>query len=239
MGTQADVTLQPRPYDFTDDAIALSDELTAISIDWEAFMLDLPNLAAEPIDPTLGIDDPLIILDLANEMKLASLPSLDLAIAAFNVADPLLAIAIGFAPAAAWTDPPTAFVPPDPSAPILVPTVPPGDYIPNVSGTVGAPPAASGPTVTLQNVTRVGSLNFVEGDTFLLVVTAAPNLQVTSDGTFNGVPYPSVTFGATGADGILRLSGVEAPEDVGAWLENWYVGGQLVTTFSFLVTPGN
>lgn len=238
-GTQADVAITPGYYDFTDDALGLSSELGALSADWNAFMVDLPVLAAGPLDPTLGIDDTGLMIELANETNLATLPNLDTAMEAFSVADPLLGIAIAFAPAAAWADPTMAFVPPDPTQTLLVPQIPLGDYNPTITGTVGAISTGIIPTITLQNITRVGSLAFVVGDTFLLNVVAAPGQAVSGDGIFNGVDFGTQEFGTADANGLFVLTGVEGPDDVGSWLQNWYLDGQLVQTFSFIVSPGN
>jgi hypothetical protein len=238
-GSQADVAIAPGNYDFTDDAIGLAGQLAQISADWDAFMVDLPILAAGPADPTLGIDDAAILNAIANQEAIASFPSLDAIVAAVDTTDTLLGIAIAFAPAAAWTNPTTAFVPPDPNATILAPTVPIGDYTPNITGIVSGAPSPTLPSITLQNITRVGSLNFVVGDTFLLTVAANPGQVVSGDGIQNGVDLGTAVFGTTMADGTFSLSGVEGPEEVGSWLQNWYLDGQLVQTFSFIVSPGN
>ena len=238
MGTQADVTIAPGNYGFTADAEALSGELLGISADWDSFVGDLGILAAGPADPTLGIDDGALLIELANEGSRATLPELTIVIDDLSTADSLLGIAIGFAPTAAWTNPTMPFVPPDPNATIVVPTIPLGDFNPNITGIVGAPPGTATRTVTLQNLTRVGSLAFVVGDTFLATATGNPGDSVSVDGILNGMDFGQNVLGTILPSGVYTLSGVEGPDAVGSWVENWYVGGVLVATFSFIVSPG-
>ena len=236
-GSQADVSIPPGNYDFTDDALTLSSQLRAIAVGWDSFLIDLEDLALEPVDPTFGIDDAALIGEIAYEQTLAALPALDTVVAAMNVVDPLLTAAVAFAPAAAWTDPTAPFVPPDPTQTIVVPTVPLGDYDPLITASVGGSPGGSLPSVTLQNTTRVGSANFAVGDTYLVNVVATAGQQVSVDAVFNGVDLGTTGIGTTDSRGNLAISGVQGPDQVGGWLQNWYVAGQLVATFSFIVSP--
>jgi hypothetical protein len=238
-GKQADVAITPGVYDFTDDALVLSGEILAFYHDWDAFMVDLPNLAAGPVDPTMGIHDAVLLPEIANETQLATLPELDTVVTEMSSAFSLLNIAIGFAPAAAWTNPSTPFVPPDPSATILVPTIPLTNFNPSITGVIGGPPGPGSATVALSNLTRVGSLSFTVGDTFLVNVKGPPNQPVAVDGILNGAPFARNTVGTTDAAGNFALSGTEGPAAVGSWIENWYVGGVLVQTFNFIVSPGS
>ncbi|MFZ1009332.1 MAG: hypothetical protein WAN65_20995, partial [Candidatus Sulfotelmatobacter sp.] len=70
-------------------------------------------------------------------------------------------------------------------------------------------------------------------------VTAAPGQDVSGDGIFNGVDLGTTDFGTTQANGIFMLRGVMAPDAVGSWLQIWYVDGEIVQTFSFIVGPGS
>lgn len=238
-GSAADVSTGSGYYDFTYDAIALAGELNATAAGWDPFISDLALLAAGPADPTLGVDDAALAISIAAGQRLATLPNLDAVIDAFNVADPLLAIAIGFAPAAAWSTPTAPFAPADPTQTLLTPTIDQGGYNPSVTGVVGGVSTSARPAVTLQNLTRVGELNFVVGDTYLLNVFGAPGQEVSVDGQHDGVPFPRAVFGTTDPQGNYGVSGIEGPDAIGGWLENWYIGGQLVETFNFIVSPGN
>lgn len=236
-GSQADVAIPPGNYDFTDDGLALGSELSAIAVGWDGFLIDLEDLALEPVDPTLGIDEAGLIQELAYEQGIATLPAIDAIVTAINSTDLLFIAATSFAPAAAWTDPTLPFVPPDPTQTIVVPTVPIGDYNPLINSTVGGGPSGSLPSVTLQNTTRVGSLNFVVGDSFLVNVIGTAGQQVSADGTLNGEPLGLTQFGTIDNQGNFAISGTMGPQHEGAWLQNWYVAGQLVSTFSFIVSP--
>lgn len=236
-GSQADVAIPPGNYDFTDDALTLGSQLGTIAIGWDDFLNDLEDLALEPVDPTLGINDAALIQEIAYEQTLAAMPALDAILTEINTTDLLFIAATAFAPAAAWTDPTASFVPPDPTQTIVVPTVPLGDYDPFITSSVSAPPGGSLPSVTLQNTTRVGSPNFVVGDSFLVNVVATAGQQVSVDAIFNGADLGTAGIGTTDSRGNLAISGVEGPDQVGGWLQNWYVAGQLVATFSFIVSP--
>jgi hypothetical protein len=236
-GTKADVTVQPGVYDFTDDALNVGSELNGITDGWNPFILDLGNLATEIIDPTLGLDDAVLIQALANQQQIATMPIIDSIVAALDATDTLFIAAIGFAPAAAWSDPTAPFTPPDPTQTLVVPTVPIGEYNPLINGVVGGPVGPQLPSVSLSNVTRVGSIGFTVGDTFLVTVNGTPGQVITADGTLNGVPLGTTTMGTINTQGAWALSGVEGPDAVGAWLQNWYVDGKLVMTFNFIVSP--
>jgi len=236
-GNVADVAVTRGVYDFTDDALTLAGELTAIYHDWDAFMLDLPNLAVGPADPTLGIDETSLLDEIANETALAEFPDLDSIANSLGISNILFAAAYSFAPAAAFSVPTDQFNPPDPNATIVVPQIPVSEYTPDVTGLVGQPATSNANSITLQNVTRVGQQNFVVGDTFQVTVTGAANQPVTLTGSQNGVDFGTANVGSTDGNGNFTLSGVEGPDAVGSWIENWFIGGVLVATFSFIVAP--
>jgi hypothetical protein len=236
-GNVADVAVTGGVYDFTDDAIGLADELNALYHDWDAFMLDLPILAAGPADPTLGIDDVGLIDEIDREATIANFPDIDSLGSALNLGYTLLGAAVTFAPAAAWSTPTSQFSPPDPNATIVVPKIPVSLYTPDVTGLVGQPSTSGGTTISLQNVTRVGQQNFVVGDTALITVQAQPGQQVAWDPIQNGNDRGMAVLGTTGSDGSWKFQGTIGPDQVGQWLENWFVGGKLIATFSFIVVP--
>jgi hypothetical protein len=236
-GTVADVAVQPGVYDFTDDAIALSDQLTAIYHDWDDFLEDLPYLAEGPVDPTLGIDELGLIDEINSELVIAEFPELNTLADALGLSGTLFGAAYAFAPAAAFTVPTDQFNPPDPSATIVVPKVPVSEYTPDVTGLVGAPTSTGNYTIILSNQTRIGQQNFVVGDTFQVNASGPPNSPVTITGSQNGVDFGTVNVGSTDSNGVFMLSGTEGPDAVGQWIENWSIGGQLVATFQFIVAP--
>lgn len=236
-GTQADVTLTPDVYDFTDDGLFLSAQLQSIASGWDSFILDLGDLANDPPDPTFGFNYGSLLAALSSQQQIASFPSLDSLITASQTGNVLLTIATSFAPAAAWTDPTAPFVPPDPTQTIVVPEIPIGSFNPTINGTVSGGGVASTATVTLSNLTRVGSKNFVVGDSFLITVVAGPDQEISVDGYFNGATLPYLLLASTDSAGQYALSAIMSPENAGAWIENYYVQGQLIVTFSFIVSP--
>ncbi|HLJ76890.1 MAG TPA: hypothetical protein VKT75_05730 [Acidobacteriaceae bacterium] len=236
-GTIADVTPEKGVYDFLSDAEVLFDQLILASDDWDAFLNDLPNLAAGPADPTLGIDDVGLLNEIANQTAIAAFPDVDSLTDSLGIAGTLFGAAFAFAPAAAFSVPTDSFNPPDPNATIVVPKIPIGEYTPDVTGLVGTPATTGALSITLQNVTRVGQQNFVVGDTFQVNASGPPNSEVTITGTQNGNDFGTANVGQTDSQGNFTLSGVEGPDAVGQWVENWFIGGQLVATFMFIVAP--
>lgn len=238
-GAQSSVAIQPGTYDFTSDALTLAGQLQGIASGWDAFLFDLADLATQPADPTAGFNYGAMLVGVQTGQQLATLPSLDGAMQAATTAGALLSIATSFAPAAAWTNPTAPFVPPDPTQTIVVPTIPIGEYNPTINGSVGGGAAGGPATVSLSNLTRVGSTNFFVGDSFLITVVASGVQQISVDGYFNSVPLPYLLLGSTDSQGDYALSNVMGPDNVGAWLENYYVAGQLIATFSFIVSPAS
>ena len=236
-GTPADVSVQPGLYDFTDDALALAGELTAVYHDWDAFMLDLPTLAAGPDDPTLGVADPGLIDEILNETDIANLLVVDELSNFVMIGSVLLGAAVSFAPSAAWSAPSASFNPPDPNAKIVSPLIDVNQYTPNVTGLVGTPGVSAGGSVQLQNLTRVGQQNFVVGDTALITVVGTPGATVSWDPIQNGQDLGAADLGQTDTLGKWSLQGVIAPESVGSWTESWFIDDVLIVTFSFIVVP--
>lgn len=236
---QSDVAVQPGVYDFTDDAIELSSGINSYLSGWDPFIADLTLLASDPLaDLTDGTLDG-ILAAIGGGIAQASMPALDQIATVYSLADAQLSIATSFAPAQAWLDPPSPFIPPGNVLNITPPSVPvgaftAGDYLP-VSATV---PGA--PTVLLVNVTRVGQSNFVVGDSFNVIGTGGkPGQLVTVDGVFNGQDLGVTQQATLDANGAFSVPGTMAPLNVGAWQENWYFDGLRVVNINFIVTAGN
>lgn len=238
-GSTADVTVPPGNYDFTDDAVALANQLTGIAAGWESFMDGMNFLSDLPLDFTYGIDTFAVTTALNTQQTQAFFPELDTLVNDMGPGLTLLTAAISFAPAAAWTTPTASFVPPDPTQTIVVPTVPLGLYDPTITTPVGGTGTATTPSVTLQNLTRVGSQNFTVGDRFLLTVRGNPGQTVTIDAVKDGQALGSSTLGTIPAIGEFAITSVEGPDDVGAWLENLYVDGVNIATWAFIVSPSS
>lgn len=236
-GSQADVTVTPGVYDFTDDALTLAGQLLAISAGWGPFILDLENFAAESADVGLGVDLDGILQDLAAQSTVVSLPGLSDVYDGWNSAGGMLLDAVSFAPAQAWSDPGAPFTPPDSALTLAVPTINPGAYVPAPNQTVGAYSGGAPTAVTLFNSTRVGSQNFTVGDEFDIVALGKPYDDVQVDATFNGTDLGRYDYGQMNSDGQLFIHGVMGPENEGVWSQQWYVAGQLLASFNFVVSP--
>jgi len=133
-------------------------------------------------------------------------------------------------PGQAWQDIPAPFEPPPETGgfveePVFVPptpiVVPPAPVIP--------PPSPVAPTVVLNNLTRGGAALFWVGDSWELVITGPPVSLVTVTGSHNGVPFGPATFGMTDTSGRWYHFGSMSEYELGSWVEQWYVAGQLCT----------
>jgi len=133
-------------------------------------------------------------------------------------------------PGQAWQDIPAPFEPPPETGgfteePVFVaPTpivMPPAPVIP--------PPSPVAPTVVLNNLTRGGAALFYPGDSWELVITGPPVSVVTVTGSHNGVPFGPATFGMTDTSGRWYHFGSMSEYELGSWVEQWYVAGQLCT----------
>lgn len=236
---EGDASFPPGVYDFTHDAQALSDELNAIAAGWDQILIDAANLAADPLDDLNAIDDNSIADAVALQTTLTGFPELDDAVGFYGDGDMQLDSAVAFAPMQAWQNPPSAFVPPGASLTLHAPTIDPGSFNPATTGTVGGTGNYQKPNVQFWNFTRVGATNFVVGDTFELAFWGDPGQQISVGGSFNGVAFPITDYDVLSELGTLGKDGVMGPGQVGAWHEDWYFDGSLVTSFDFVVAPGD
>ncbi len=231
------VAVAPGVWDFTADALALAAEVQSNTQGWNDFFTGLTVFdAADDLDI---FDDAglLIAIDYANAW--ADLPNLDYALDMYTVSDGLLSIAEAFAPAAAWADPPPPYEPPGSVLNLTAPTVAINAYAPGTSGIVGDQSDFTPPTVQLWNFTRIGYVNFFEGDTFELVFLGNPGQTVTVGGQFNGAWLTVTVMGVLDENGKLALQGFMGPDVIGAWHEDWYFDGVFVKSFDFIVSPAN
>jgi hypothetical protein len=235
----AAVSFPPGNYDFTDDALVLADKVASNLSGWDDFLLDAGDFAADPLDDLTAFDADALLQAVALTVAWSDLPNIDYAISGYDDANTQLGVAFAFAPAAAWEDPPGPFVPPGSVLNLTAPTVNINAFNPGTSGVVGQQGGNTRPTAELWNLTRIGALNFVEGDTFQLALMGSPGQVVTVGGSFNGATLDVTSMGVLDPFGNLGLQGVMGPDVVGAWHEDWYFDGQLVISFDFIVSPSN
>jgi hypothetical protein len=233
----ADVAVTPGVYDFTADAEQLQGELNAIGVPWDALILDMVGFSEEPWDVDLGIDLG-GMLNLADVYG-ASMPpaTLDDAVSGWFTAQDMLTAATAFAPAQAWTDPGAPFTPPDSALTLAAATVNPEAFVAAANFTVGGVSQIGDRQVSLENLTRVGSQNFVEGDQFQLLAFGSSGDDVQASGTLNGADLGTTDYGAIDSTGKMTITGVMGPDVVGVWSQQWYIGGTLLADFNFVVAP--
>jgi hypothetical protein len=235
----AAVTVAPGNYDFTDDALALAAEVQSNTSGWDAFILDLGDFAADPLDDLTELDAAGLLLAVDYTRDWAEIPNIDYSISMYGDANDQLNTAWSFAPAQAWQDPPDPYVPPGSVLQLVAPTVPLNAFAPGTSGIVGDQSAAGRPSVQLWNFTRIGATNFTEGDTFQIAALGNPGQTVTVGGQYNGATLNVTVMGTLDSNGALGLQGTMGPEVIGAWHEDWYFDGALVTSFDFIVSAAN
>jgi hypothetical protein len=235
----AEVAVEPGSYNFGDDALTMATDVQSNVQGWNDALLDMGDLAADELPDLTGFDADAVIAGIAVASGAAEFPSLDDASDRWFEAAGQLDIAEGFAPEQSWQDPPGPFVPPEGILTVPVPTVPVGAYAPGTSGIIGVGSDNTRPTVEIWNFTRVGAVNFVEGDTFEIALLGQAGQEVSVGGTYNGQPLEVTVMGTLDANGNLGLQGVMGPDVVGPWHEDWYFDGQLIRSFDFLVSPGN
>lgn len=233
------VDVEPGVYDFGKGADQLASDLHGIIAGWDTSLAAIENFATEPIANLLTLDFEGIAGEIAAQSATASLPYLDEIDAGFTAAAESLTTAIAFAPAQSWLDPGGAFVPPDSVLTLAVPKVDPAAYKPAQNFTVGQYTGGKNPALALFNSTRVGTTNFVVGDVFDVVGLGKEGDDVGVLASLNGVELPWVDYGPMDSSGQFFLHGTMAPEHVGSWHEDWYIGGVLVSSFNFLVTPAD
>lgn len=233
----ADVAVTPGVYDFTADAEQLQGELNAIGVPWDALILDMVAFSDEPWDVDLGIDLA-GMLNLADVYGASMPPStLDDAVSGWFTAQDMLTAATAFAPAQAWTDPGAPFTPPDSALTLAAPTVNPNAFVASANFSVGAGALTGDRQVSLFNTTRVGAVNFVEGDMFQLLVIGHQGDDVQAAGTLNGEDLGTTDYGQIDSTGQMIITGTMGPDVVGVWSQQWYVAGVLLGNFNFVVAP--
>lgn len=108
-----------------------------------------------------------------------------------------------------------------------------GNYLPDFTvALAGAPAGATlpmktrgGATVAIANTSGGSATAFLVGQGVWVAVRGVPNQPVSFAGTHNGAPFGPVALGVTDADGWYILIGTMAAAAVGAWVENYTVGG--------------
>lgn len=236
LASPADVAVEPGVWDFTNDALTMQGNVHTTTAGWDPFIFDLDNLSSDIADVAIGVDLPGILSDLDFISGHLPLSYFDDMMQGFFDSQTLLGAATAFAPAQSWTDPGGPFVPPDSALVLVPPTVDPSAFVSAPNITVGAGPANPNHSVSLYNVTRIGAINFVVGDTFHVFAIGTTGQHLTATGVFNGEQLPVTDYGVLDSDGHLELDGVMGPENVGTWSEQWSLDGFLQAKFDFVVT---
>lgn len=146
--------------------------------------------------------------------------------------------ALDLAPEGTWNDNPQLY------------QVPAGVPSPSPSGGTGVPAPGQtgihfsvtpppGYTFTLINNSNYGANAFTVGDQFLINATGPGGVKVSVLSALNGSSLGSAVVGNVLDDGTFKLSGYESPTEVGAWVQEWYVGDQLVAIVDFSVLPSS
>jgi hypothetical protein len=235
----ADLQTAEVDYGFTDFTIGALGDLDSLGADIDDQLVTIDNFAGEPSDPLAGTDFDNVLTVIAIGISGAKLPDLSAIDDAITVGDGLLSTATGFAPAQAWQDPGGPFEIPSSATSLPVPQVPAGAFSPTTSVPVGTTPPVSSQLIALYNLTRIGQPNFVVGDQFQLSAVGKPGDAVEVDAVFNGQDLGRTLYGQIGSDKTFTLTGTQGPEAVGAWKEDWYLGGVFVATFNFVVLPAD
>ena len=139
-------------------------------------------------------------------------------------------IAHGEIPEEAWQDVPPPYQPPGEIPPLYEPPFPGGvPLIPPIGVPPFLPLAESGYGVGLFNLTRPGSADYYVGDQWRILALGPPFGQTEVHAWHNGVDAGTQPFGPSDSVGIFRLEGVMAAEHRGQWVEQWTMGGRLLS----------
>jgi hypothetical protein len=236
---QSAVQIAPGNYDYEDFATTSLAEIDVLTASWDPYILDMGALAADPTDPAGDVDLDAVLGALGIDIGLLEFPSIDAVVTALDVSESALNDAVGFAPAAAWTDPVQPFQEPD-TQPVLAPeTISESAF--NPAGLVGVGQSGVFPatSVGLSNGTAVGSFNFTVGDVGVVYATGTPGADVSFSAAQYGQDLGTVTLGQIGADGTFTYKATFGPDEVGAWHEDFFVGGVFVASFDFIVAPAS
>ena len=88
---------------------------------------------------------------------------------------------------------------------------------------------------TLTNLTNYNADYFTVGDQWKLTIDGPPNVQIHAQAWFSGQNLGDNILGVTDQLGHFELTGVMGPDQVGAWLEEWYGNAELIQTVDFFV----
>jgi hypothetical protein len=235
----ADLGTQAVDYDFTGFTTQAMGDLDSLGADIDDQLATIENFAGEPSDPLAGTDFVNVLTTIAVGISGAKLPDFGAIDDALSIGDGLLNTATGFAPAQAWQDPGGSFQIPDAATSLPAPQISPGAFSPTTSVPVGTTPPQATRAVALYNTTRIGQPNFVVGDQFQLSAVGKPGEAVEVDPVFNGDDLGRTLYGQIGADSTFTLTGTQGPETIGVWKEDWYIGGNFIATFNFVVLPAD
>lgn len=110
----------------------------------------------------------------------------------------------------------------------------PSASVKDVSGSVQSSPG--GVTVlTLRNITTGNPNNINVGDTWQVDATGNVGDSVSVVSVKDGFKFGEVVLGTIGSDGKFTTRGNPVANDVGQWNQTWKVGGNPITTTSFIV----
>jgi hypothetical protein len=235
MAPSTDVAFNIVNYNFVGEANTDLAGLDAVETGIDLEMAGLVIFAGGNDDPIGDVID-LAITNLAGLDPDVTVSSLAGMAAASDNFDTALTAGIASAPAAAWAPTTAVFVPPSPvniEPPLLSPGVYGGYTDPNPG--LGGSSATTGSSIAINNLTRVGSQNFCVGDTVQIVARGRAGADVGYEAIFNGVFFGNTDVGPIPASGVLTFDGTADAWQVGAWTENWWIGGELVATVNFTV----
>ncbi len=89
--------------------------------------------------------------------------------------------------------------------------------------------------VNFLNISQYGNANFRVGDQWQLTASGPPGETVYVYGSFNGKHIGGGPQGTIGADGQLVKVGSMGENQVGVWVQQWYVGAAAAATYNFVV----
>lgn len=232
----------PKKYDFTGSADDALSDIDVTLQNWDGYLFDAGSVLDGPADPFPDVDLNSAIDMLNAYSDPAAEMGLNAIVDALGQSNVGLGQAIGFAPAEAWYDASSTFVPPVPAQTIIAPVIPPGSInftvegaVDNGTGLLGGGAALPGPSVVLTNLTAYANPNFTVGDQFQVTATGVNGQTVYVYAVKDGVDIGGGPVGSIGADGKFTLTGQMDFTSVGVWQEEWWVGQFKIATFSFLV----
>ena len=102
-----------------------------------------------------------------------------------------------------------------------------------LNGFAGALPLS----ISFQNLTSGNNQTLKIGDKWVIEVHGNGNAPVVVTGSRDGKPVNFGAMGTTNDSGIFKLEGSVLPDQVGAWVENWTVGGVQAGVLVFTILP--